>query len=104
MYKINQGSNTSIIFDLEIATTNITKLSCALYYKGTEVKHWNEKEVQLQDTCIVLPLKELETLQFPEGVLRLECKFLTNNTEIVFCAVEQLQVLKRYDKTRLSYE
>ena len=98
MESLIQGDNKPIILEMDEPVCNIGQFSAVLYGKDEEYKRWNEKNAQLKDTIISLPLTQKDTLALKEKFVNLEVKFLADDS-IEFFHVITLLVVARKDST-----
>lgn len=107
---IIQGSNEPIVLEFDRDMSEVQKFSAVLFKQAkalstnsidSELKKWSREDAFIEDGKVILGLKEEETMKFPVGVATLEVKWL-DNADVMFADEVQIDVVKWFDKTRLT--
>lgn len=99
---IIQGTNNPLIFTFSEPMTTISDIEISLYTEGKEAKewkHWTLADVEIDETQIIAPLKQEETITFPEGKCFIEVKWMNAFGRTEFAKVLTNTIVKRVDKT-----
>lgn len=102
---IIQGTNNPLIFTFSEPMTTISDIEISLYTEDKETntqkewKHWTKDDVEIEETKITAPLRQEETIIFPEGKCFIEVKWMNAFGHTEFAKVLTTTISKRIDKT-----
>ena len=96
---IVQGSNEPIIIEFDFES-NIKKVNIALFDNSSnKLKSWSFTDKDILDNVVIAPLSETETMNFPDGIIHLEVKWLDDDDVIWNTNVISVRCSKRDDKS-----
>lgn len=100
---IIQGTNNPLIFTFSESMETIADIEISLYIDAAdgsrELKHWTKDEVKIEDTQITAPIRQEESVKFPEGKCYIEVKWMNDGGRTEFAKTLTNQITKRNDKT-----
>lgn len=100
---IIQGTNNPLIFTFSESMTTIADIEISLYVDAAEgsreLKHWTKDEVKIEDTQITAPLRQEESVKFPEGKCYIEVKWMNDGGRTEFAKTLTNTITRRNDKT-----
>ena len=102
---IIQGTNNPLIFTFSEPMTTISDIEISLYTEDKEnntqkeLKHWTLDDVEIDKTQVIAPLRQEETVTFPEGKCFIEVKWMNAFGKTEFAKVLTSTIAKRVDKT-----
>ena len=102
---IIQGTNNPLIFTFSEPMTTISDIDISLYTENKENnthkewKHWTLDDVEIDGTQIIAPLRQEESVIFPEGKCFIEVKWMNAFGKTEFAKVLTNTITKRVDKT-----
>lgn len=103
MNTIVQGSNVPIVIRAYGAKfDSIYDFEASLFAKdGKLLKSWDERNIKKNNTSLILPLEEFETITFPAGVATFELKWVDNGI-IEFAPIKQIKIEERINQHQFS--
>lgn len=101
MEMIIQGDNKPIVLELDESAINLTQFSAVLFDNDNIYTTWGIDDIKMDESVIMLPLAQEDTMKLRGGYVDLEVKFVTDG-DIEFCEKISFVVKKRKDKTIFS--
>lgn len=100
---IIQGTNNPLVFTFSDTMDTIADIEISLYIeteKGSkELKHWTLQDIEIDENQIIAPIKQEESIKFPEGKCFIEVKWMNAFGRTEFAKVLSNTITKRVDKT-----
>ena len=96
---IIQGTNNPIIFTFSESMNTIADIEISLYTTEKELKHWTIGEVEIEEKQVIAPLKQEETIEFPEGRCFIEVKWMDAFGRTNFAKQISNTIVNRFEKT-----